>query len=79
MAGKKDAQNKNLFLCLCTGLTRIQVELYESEGQSYELCRSKRNPADNKKTDSSSIAILQQQPLHTGPTNSSGAKVRRQN
>lgn len=31
------------------GLTRIQVEPYESEGLSYELCRSERNPADNKK------------------------------
>lgn len=31
------------------GLTCIQVEPYESEGLSYELCRSERNPADNKK------------------------------
>lgn len=34
---------------MCRGLTCIQVEPYESEGQSYELCRSERNPADNKK------------------------------
>lgn len=31
------------------GPTRIQVEPYESEGLSYELCRSERNPADSKK------------------------------
>lgn len=31
------------------GGTRIQVEPYESEGLRYELCRSERNPADNKK------------------------------
>lgn len=44
-----DVQNEILFLCLCErGLTCIQVELYESEGQSYELCRSEKNPADNK-------------------------------
>lgn len=34
---------------MCRGLTCIRVEPYESEGQSYELCRSERNPADNKK------------------------------
>lgn len=50
-----DVQNSNLFLCLCmcvggwggAVLTCIEVEPYESEGQSYELCRSERNPADN--------------------------------
>lgn len=31
------------------GLTRIEVEPYESEGHSYELCRSERNSADNNK------------------------------
>lgn len=34
---------------MCPGLTPIQVELYESEGQSYELWRSKGNAADNQK------------------------------
>lgn len=64
---------KSIFVSVWRGLTCIQVELYESEGQSYELCRSEKNPADNKKTDSSSIAILQQQ-CYAGSTNSSGAK-----
>lgn len=44
------------------GLTRSQVEPYESEELSYELCRTERNPADNKKkkkkSGSSSIATL---------------------
>lgn len=57
MAGKRMLRTK-IYFCVCVeGLTCIQVELYESEGQSYELCRSggkkkKKNPADNKKTDS---------------------------
>ena len=59
---------KSIFVSVWRGLTCIQVELYESEGQSYELCRSgkkKKNPADNKKTDSSSTALLLQQ-CYTG-------------
>lgn len=36
----------------------------------------KKNPADNKKTDSSSIAVLEE--CYRGSTNSSGAKLRRQ-
>lgn len=76
--GKGCSELKSIFVSVWRGLTCIQVELYESEGQSYELCRSEKNPADNKKTDSSSTAILQQQ-CCTGSTNSSGAKVSRQN
>lgn len=79
MAGKGCSELKSIFVSVWRGLTRIQVELYKSEGQSYELCRSEKNPADNKKTDSSSIAILQQQQHYMGSTNSSGAEVSRQN
>lgn len=79
--GKRVHSTKMYFCVLRVGrLTRIQVEPYESEGQSYELCRSERNPADNKKTDSSSIAILQHRCSTCGlQQNSSGAKVGRQN
>lgn len=56
MAGKGCSELKSIFAseraCVCWGgggLTCIEVEQYESEGQSYELCSSERNPADNKK------------------------------
>lgn len=49
VAGKECSELKCIFVSMCRGLTCIQVEPYESEGQSYELCRSERNPADNKK------------------------------
>lgn len=77
MADGDCSELKCIFVSMCRGLTCIQVEPYESEGQSYELCRSERNPADNKKTDSSSRAILQQE--CTDSTDSSGAKVNRLN
>lgn len=55
-------------MCVCGGgVTCIEVEQYESEGQRYELCSSERNPADNKKTGSSST-IMQQEWL-TGSVN----------
>lgn len=67
VAVKGCSEVKSIFVSVWRGLTCIQVELYESEGQSYELCRSgkKKNPADNKKTDSSSTALLLQQ-CYTG-------------
>lgn len=74
MAGKGCSELKSIFVSVWWGLTCIQVELYESEGQSYELCRSEKNTADNKKTDSSSTAILQQQCCTRAPQNSPGDK-----
>lgn len=81
VGGERVLWTKMYFCVLRVGrLTRIQVEPYESEGQSYELCRSERNPADNKKTDSSSIAILQHGCCTCGlQQNSLGAKAGRQN
>lgn len=51
------------------GLTRIQVELYESEGLSYELCRSERNPADNNKKKKNRL-LKQSCATHAGSTKS---------
>lgn len=39
-ARKRFSELKSIFVSVWRGLTCIQVELYESEGQSYELCRS---------------------------------------
>ena len=63
MARKACSYLESIFVSVSRGLTCIQVEPYESEGQSYELCRSERNPADNnnnnkKKIDSSSRATV---------------------
>lgn len=37
---KRMLRTQSIFVSVWRGLTCIQVELYESEGQSYELCRS---------------------------------------
>lgn len=42
VAGKGCSELKSIFVSVWRGLTCIQVELYESEGQSYELCRSEK-------------------------------------
>lgn len=67
-----------IYFCVCVqggGSTCIEVEPYESEGQSYELCRSERNPADNKKTGFSST-MLQQECFAASGNSPEGAKAK---
>lgn len=61
--GREMMLRTQIYFCVCVqggGSTCIEVEPYESEGQSYELCRSERNPADNKKTGFSSTMLQQE-------------------